>query len=295
MPLYHTTFTDHFCDSWRALLRELYRYEEHEDFLVVRDIMGRPTFSYLPLLNYTNLTREKALRLAQKAHGSRYLIRSLNPGYREFKEGDTVTMRIDLGKPSFDDVFQGIAKRTRRYIRDTEAAISIKSGHEPHLTDQFYAVFTDVMHRLGTPVFSKHLFSLLPRHMNARYYVASGFGQPIAAGVVIYDDNVAWIPWSGTRTPFLEKRPGLPMYLQAIQDAYDAGKPIFDFGRSGYGMGTFEFKERWGAKPVKIDLLSETPQLIYDKYQTASRIWKSLPRHLVNFAGPQLCKFLVDL
>ena len=84
------------------------------------------------------------------------------------------------------------------------------------------------------------------------------------------------------------------MYWQAIREAYEAGKTIFDYGRSGYGGGTYEFKTRWGAVPVKIDVLTPRQQEVYSKYKLASVLWKRLPRVAVDTVGPRLCRYLPD-
>ena len=54
--LYSNGFSNEFCEKWKALLRELYNYKIEDDFVVVPSLFGKNTFSYLPILNYTDKT-----------------------------------------------------------------------------------------------------------------------------------------------------------------------------------------------------------------------------------------------
>ena len=78
-----------------------------------------------------------------------------------------------------------------------------------------------------------------------------------------------------------------------ITDNYN--KKIFDFGRSNYGGTTYKFKSQFGAVPIKIDIIKNKYENIYTKYSYATNIWKKLPKKVVDYIGPILCKYLVDL
>ncbi len=288
--------TGAFIERWKELLRRVYGYAFDGPFARVPRIAAGSVLSYLPLLNYTDLTAEQVPQLVARAGRRPYQLRVLDPGYAGFQAGDTVTMRIDLRKPALDDVHAGIAKRTRRYLRELESAdFTLRVGGEAGLAHDFSEVFRDVMHRLGTPPFSERLFRTLPELLDARYYVMYRKNQAVAAAAVVHDERLAWVPWSGTREAFLDERPGLPMYWAAIRDAYAAGRTAFDYGRSPYGAGTYEFKLRWGAAPVKVSTVTSEREDVYTKYELASRVWKRMPRAVTDRVGPVLCRYLADL
>jgi hypothetical protein len=296
MSLHDAPLTPEFCERWKELLRRLYGYRFDGPFAVVPTLTGQRVLSHLPLLSYTALRPTEAEGLARQAGSRPYQIRVLNPDYRDFRKNDTVTMRVDLRKESLDAVHAGIATRTRRYLRDVERQdFALRTGNDSRLVRDFYCAFSDVMHRLGTPVFALRLFELLAELLHARYYVVYRGDKVAAAAVTVHDQEIAWVPWSGTAAAFLEFRPGLLMYWRAIQEAYAAGKAIFDYGRSGYESGTYEFKTRWGAIPVKIDTLTPRSEDVYSKYKLASDIWKRLPRRAADCIGPFLCRYLTDL
>jgi hypothetical protein len=295
-PFREVMLSGDFIERWKALLVGVYGYGFDGPFARVPQIAGRSVLSYLPLLNYSDLLPGRVPELVARAGGRPYQIRLLDPAYEAFEPGDTVTMRIDLRKPTFDEVHAGIAKRTRRYLRDLESAdFTLRTGRDAGLAHDFSEVFRDVMHRLGTPPFSEKLFQRLPELLDARYYVMYRAGAAVAAAVVLHDEHLAWVPWSGTRHAFLDERPGLPMYWAAIRDAYEAGRTAFDYGRSPYGAGTYEFKLRWGAAPVKVTTVTSQAQDVYTKYELAARVWKRLPRGVTDRVGPVLCRYLADL
>ncbi len=295
-PFREVMLTGGFIESWKALLARVYGYGFDGPFARVPQIAARSVLSYLPLLNYTDLPRERVAELVERAGGRPYQIRILEPRDEDFHAGDTVTMRIDLRKPSLDGVHAGIAKRTRRYLRDLESAdFTLRTGRDARLAHDFSEVFREVMHRLGTPPFSERLFRVLPELLDARYYVMYRANDAVAAAVVIHDEHLAWVPWSGTRHAYLDERPGLAMYWAAIRDAYEAGRTAFDYGRSPYGAGTYEFKLRWGAVPVKIATVTSRADDVYKKYELAARVWKRLPQAVTDRVGPVLCRYLADL
>ena len=65
---------------------------------------------------------------------------------------------------------------------------------------------------------------------------------------------------------------------------------VFDFGRSGYLSGTYEFKRKWGAAPVPIVERTETrlryAKVNYGLSQAVSKGWRLLPKPLTSRLGP---------
>lgn len=290
-------FSQDFISRWKTLLKKLYGYSFYEDFAVVPSLWRTKTYSYLPLLNYTDRTSDQAETLLEKVEGRRYQLRLLNFSCSDFQENDPVTMRIDLQKKNTEELYSAVmSRRNRRYIRQLEKEkIVIKKGHSPDQVELFYDIFAEVMHRHGTPVFGRNLFSALARIFQTTFYVTFIKDQPVSAAVVLDDEDMSWIPWSGTSGRFLDSRPGLMMYWQTIKDAYVKKKKVYDFGRSSYGSGPYVYKKRWGAVPVKIDILQPGKGNVYQKYGFASFLWKKLPHGTTLRLGPWICKYLSDL
>ena len=295
--LFTLAFSREFIEKWKIVLKELYRYEFYEEFAVVPSLWGKKTYSYLPLLNYTDKTRLQANDMLRRVKGKDYQMRVLNPEFKDFQSYDAVTMRIDLQKKDVEDLFRTVAsKRNRRYIRQYNSDKTVvQKGNSDELIQHFYDIFADVMHRHGTPVFSRELFELLSKNLETTFYVLYDDAIPKAAAVILDDREITWIPWSGTLSQHMDGRPGLLLYWETIKDAFLKRKRIYDFGRSPYGSGTYVFKTRWNAFPVKIDIIKPKPFNVYKKYNYASAIWKKIPSGAARWLGPKVCRYLSDL
>ncbi len=292
-----TTHSKTFIDKFKLVLKELYNYEEYMDFMIVPSIMGKKTLSYLPLLNYSDRLYSDIDDLLELAKDNHYQIRVLNSEYNNFKEDDTVTMRLDISSLNKETVFKEFIKsKCRNQIRKSQKSnLYIEFGKNKNLIDDFYNLFSTTMHRYGTPAFNKRLFELIVEKLNANIFVVYKEDIAISALILIEDEDISFVPWAASENQFSKYCPSHLMYFEAINYSIDNGRKIFDFGRSNYAGNTYKFKSQWGATPVKIDILKSNRENIYNKYSYASKIWQKLPKKLVDFAGAKLCKYLEDL
>lgn len=296
--IYGESLSWEFCEKWKYLLKELYDYKFEGEFAVVKSVLHRKTLSYLPLTNYTNVNSAQANELiADMPSDGNYQIRLLDPGYKDFQFLDTVTMRLSLEKEHINNIWEEVLdQKCRNQIRQAKRKkLVIKKGFSDKLIDDFYALYMNTMHYHGTPALRKDFFDLLKTISNAIYYVVYEEMKAISAIVLMYDYELAMIGWGASDRSYFSLRPNNFIYWEAIKDAFEAGKKIFDFGRSGFKGGTYSFKRHFGAIPVKIDILRPKPENIYEKYNVASAVWKKLPKKISAYAGPRLCKYLTDL
>jgi len=291
-----SVFSKKFMQSWKQLIQDLYGYEEYMDFLVVPSALFSKTLLYAPLLNYTDRLSSDIVDLHELAKDNNFQIRTINPRFKDFSYNDTVTMRLDLQK-DYETVFMKFFhSKCRNQIRKAQkSSISFTIGNDVKHVDEFYELFRATMKRYGTPAFSKKLFFLLVEHFNATFIVAKMGNTPISALVLVYDNDIAWVPWAASDELYRKYCPNHLIYAEGIKKAIDDNKKIFDFGRSSYGGNTYKFKIQWGAKPVKIDIITSNNDNVYSKYELASKVWKQLPDIATDFIGPRLCKYLPDL
>jgi lipid II:glycine glycyltransferase (peptidoglycan interpeptide bridge formation enzyme) len=267
------------------------------DFLVVKSITGSKTLSYLPLLNYTDKSSDNLEDLFELSKDNNFQIRALNFQYKDFKENDTITMRLDISSFDQDYVFMKLIKsKCRNQIRKSKKSdLELKIGGD-ELIDDFYTLFNDTMHKYGTPTFSKKLFYLIIQKLDSKIFIVYKDNTPISALLLICDNDISIVLWAASNNEFSKFCPNHLMYYEAINYSINEKKKVFDFGKSGYLIAnTYKFKEQWGAKPVKIDILSSNTDDIYSKYNFASKVWRKLPLGITNILGPKLCKYLVDL
>jgi hypothetical protein len=92
------------------------------------------------------------------------------------------------------------------------------------------------------------------------------------------------------------------MYWEALKYGAENDFTEFDFGRSEFGSGTFNFKTQWGASPLNLDYvvysndgeLRKPVTSIYkkDKVQYLTAFWKIMPLPFSNWLGPKIRKYV---
>ncbi len=293
-------FSKEFTLKFKNVLKEMYGYEEYMDFLIVPSIFGGKMLSYIPLLGYSDRDSNLIEDLKELAKESEYQIRVLNFEYSDFQNGDSVTMRMCFNNCSSEEMLANMKSKYRKIIKNSirKNNFSFKIGNEEKFIEDFYQIFTNIMYKHGTPSLDKKLFYILKEIYkdDVVFYNVYDNDNIIASYCVLMDKDISYGSWGGLDEKYRDRLVGHFAYWNIIKDICDnRNKKIFDFGRSPYGSGGYTFKHRFGAYPVKVDILKKQNDDIYSKYSFASSVWKKLPKNFVDFIGPKLCKYLVDL
>jgi FemAB-related protein (PEP-CTERM system-associated) len=208
-----------------------------------------------------------------------------------------VTFTQDLS-PGPDKLLQALPRDTRYAVRK-----SIKAGlewTEDVSLGEFYEIYAQSVHRLGTPVFSKKLFeqlrSVFPQQ--CRLFGVRKEKKAIAAVVCLYFRDQVLPYYAGALPEFYKDSPNNFMYWSLIAQSCAEGYKLFDFGRSKKGTGSFQFKSAWSMEvtelPYRYDLVraKEVPHMspVDQKFQLPVRLWKQLPFGLTKILGPQLIR-----
>ena len=89
-------------------------------------------------------------------------------------------------------------------------------------------------------------------------------------------------------------------YWELMRRACERGCRVFDYGRCKRGTGSFDFKKNWGFEPqplhyeYRLFKRDQVPQNnpSNPKYQAVIRLWRRLPRPVVNALGPAIVRNL---
>lgn len=294
-------FSHDFVVKFVNVLSQSFGYKKYMDFLIVKDVLGKKTLSYLPILNYTDRDSKNTTDLLELSKDNNYNIKALNFSYKEFIKNDTVTLRLDIeGKNSQELLRTCVKSRCRNKIRNSikKYNYTFRYGNTAQYINDFYTIFSDTMYKHGTPALGKEFFIYLSEEFaeNILFFNVYDKQKVVASMCIMIDGKLTWYPWGGVASEYNRDLAGYFIYWHTLEYICDnTDVKIFDFGRSSYGGGTYNFKSQFGAYPVKIDTISSRNEDIYAKYSLASKIWKKLPRSMVDFIGPKLCKYLVDL
>ena len=264
----------------------------------------------LPFLNYggvlasdrvvTNALVDHARELAREFRASHIELRHrerLLPElpYRQHKLGLTRSLAS-----TSEELWANLDRKVRNQVRKAQkdGLTSATGGGE--LVDQFYDVFARNMRDLGTPVYSKRLFSetlrLFPSA--AQVYTVRSGNMTVAAAIAIRHGDTVLVPWASSLREYRHQSPNTLLYWTMLERASTSGVRVFDFGRSSPDSGTHHFKLQWGAQETRLHweyvlLRGQKPPdqgTSNPKFGVAIQAWKRLPLWAANRFGPLLVR-----
>ncbi len=168
---------------------------------------------------------------------------------------------------------------------------------------RFYALFTDNVHRHGTPAMPRAWFEGLLQEFGRDaevMTVVSPEGQPLTSVLSFYFRDEVLPYYAGDAVAARDFAANDFKYWALMQHAVRRGARLFDYGRSKLGTGPYSFKKNWGFEPQPLHYgfhlvsASEPPQHNPNnpKYQRVIETWRRLPRGVVNRLGPLIVRNL---
>ena len=196
---------------------------------------------------------------------------------------------------------QAIPRKQRAMVRkglQRGLASEIDTG-----VNRFFDLYADNAHRHGTPPFPKRYFESLRRAFGEDcevLTVVSAEGRAVSSVLSFYFRDEVLPYYAGDITDARELAANDFKYWELMRRACARGCDIFDYGRSKRGAGSFDFKKNWGFAPqplhyeYKLFKGGGIPQNNPSnaKYRAAIRLWRRLPRPVVNAIGPSIVRNL---
>ncbi|NJD06808.1 MAG: FemAB family PEP-CTERM system-associated protein [Methylococcaceae bacterium] len=193
-----------------------------------------------------------------------------------------------------------IPRKQRAVIRKAETmGLDCRPSTDP---DRFYELYAESVRNLGTPVFPRAMFRLLPEVFgtDCRMLEVSRAGRPLAAVMSFYFRD-AVMPYYAGATPESRRFHAQDLlYWRLMREAAAEGYRCFDFGRSKVGTGAYAYKRHWGFEPEPMHYeyaligAPRVPDLnpLNPKYRLFIALWKRLPLSLSKLLGPRLARYL---
>lgn len=213
-----------------------------------------------------------------------------------------VTFTQDL-TPGPDKLMKGLPRDTRYAIRKGQ-----KAGLEwtADLTPQeFYDLYAQSVHRLGTPVFPRELFaSLLSEFPAQTRLFGVRKGRIAIAGVLCFYFRDQVLPYyAGALAEYYRDSPNNFMYWNLIEQSSKEGLREFDFGRSKRGTGSYDFKSTWSMRITELPYryylakAKEIPHLspVDAKFQLPVAAWKRMPLSWTKVIGPRVIRWIPSI
>ena len=196
-----------------------------------------------------------------------------------------------------------IPRKQRAEVRKALASgLSIAVGRGDAALRAHYAVYSQSVRNLGTPVFPPALFREVIAELGDAADILTVFdgATPVASVLSLYFNNTVYPYWGGGTFAARSLRANDRMYVALMAHARSRGCTRFDFGRSKVGTGAAAFKKNWGFDPVPLDYAVRTadgaaPREINPlspRYRLQVRAWQKLPLWLANALGPMISRGL---
>ncbi|MXO59529.1 FemAB family PEP-CTERM system-associated protein [Altererythrobacter salegens] len=194
-----------------------------------------------------------------------------------------------------------IPRKQRAEVRkglDCDLETTVGRGQRDR--DAHYAVYSECVRNLGTPVFPRKLFDETMDALDSDVQVVWHHGKPVASVLSFYHDGAVMPYWGGGVWEARALRANDRNYYELMLHARRRGCDRFDFGRSKADSGHAAFKHNWGFEGVPLSYASWTApgheardaDPNSGKHAAQVSVWKRLPLGVANRLGPHIARGL---
>ena len=284
--------------------------------VLMRNILGKPFLISIPFSSYGGVCFDDrevgqfllkwAIHLAKKYDVQYVEFRQYEKTFKNLPQKDVFVRLVTRLNPDWQELWKNSLKpKIRRFVRQGEKrGLYVDWGYD-YLQD-FYQIFSSNMKRLGTPVHPIELFeNLIEKFGDKIKLLVVKYEKRVIGGMFMVDfaGRILADPWVSSLSQFNHLRPNHILYWNALKYGCENGYKYFDFGRSTFGTGTYEFKKPWGAESLVLpyeyylNKANAIPEVDANnnKYEILINIWKKLPLSLATSVGKRVVKYLPEL
>ena len=244
---------------------------------------------------------DAAQKLAQKLGVDHLEFRNIKPQHTDWPTQDLyVTFRKEI-LPEVEANMQAIPRKQRAMVRK-----GIKNGLTSTVdrnSDRFFKLFSDNVHRHGTPAMPKRYFDTLLQVFGKDcevLTVTGPDGQLLSSVLSFYFRDEVLPYYAGDDESARHFAANDFKYWELMRRACERGCKLFDYGRSKEGTGPYAFKKNWGFEPqplhyeyclYKRDAIPQNNPN-NPKYKLFIAAWRRMPIGLANWLGPHIVRNL---
>ena len=211
-----------------------------------------------------------------------------------------VTFRKEI-LPDIEANMLAIPRKQRAMVRK-----GIKNSLTSHIdpnSDRFFKLFSDNVHRHGTPALPKRYFETLLRIFGKDcevLTVTTSDGKPLSSVLSFYFRDEVLPYYAGDDESARDLAANDFKYWELMRRSCERGIKVFDYGRSKQGTGPYSFKKNWGFQPTPLhyeyrllkrdNIPQNNPNNV--KYRLFIEAWRRMPIGLANWLGPYIVRNL---
>ncbi len=240
-----------------------------------------------------------ARELAGQLSAKRLHVRSLRRLQPPFEVStEKVTQHLALASTVDEQLRRLPSERRNRLKRVEKLELSVDVGDptDPAALADLCAIYSENMRDLGSPTHGRRFFRQLVSRLRERLSLirVRSSSRVLAAGLAMNFRGWMTLPWTGATAQARPVYGSNALYWAGIRLGIESGCHTFDFGRSTFGSGIFEFKRQWGPTPVQPywSTLYLSPRAAQPRQrkslQTLSRLWRYMPLIVARAVGPGL-------
>ena len=229
----------------------------------------------------------------QQMTTERIFIRSLRKLHPDDHQVKTSSM-IQLPKTR-EALFSKLNSNLRRKIhKGAHCGFGVQMGGV-ELLDAYYSLYSEKMHRLGSPAYGKGFFKQLLntyRFGDIKFFLIRKAGKVVGASLLqsyhgFYENT--WFATHETAYPYYVSD---FLHNQMIQYAISKGASVYSFGRSTPGSGVHKYKSHWPVMDRPIYEYRVGANIQLKNYRWLSAVWKNIPYFVAKQTGPVLVKHI---
>ena len=248
-----------------------------------------------------NALEDEAQALARRLGVAHLELRNVRARHPDWPTQDLyVTFRKEI-LPDVEANMLAIPRKQRAMVR--KGAKHGLSSEVDGNADRFYALFSDNVHRHGTPALPKRYFEALLRVFGKDCEVLTIVGPDGAlySSVLSFYFRDEVLPYyAGDDVAARDVGANDFKYWELMRRACERGLKTFDYGRSKKDTGPYSFKKNWGFTPQPLhyeyrlyrgDAIPQNNPT-NPKYRAFIGLWRRLPRSVANRLGPHIVRNL---
>ena len=236
------------------------------------------------------------LELRQAGSGFALVPEGCRPGWSHGRH----TFKIGLSRPlpaHPSTLWAGLPDKVRNQVRKARRNGAVVRVGGTELLGDFWAVFSENMRDLGSPVHDFRLFSRLVGDGAQAATVVAVFldGKAAAAAMVFVEGETICNPWAASLRRLRPACPNMLLYWAMLELAINRGCRVFDFGRSSPDSPAHRFKRQWGATPQPLcwHVFSQAGSSWQPRRETLTdSSWMNLPLAESRCRGPLVRRWI---